>query len=261
MIFRNQPAGPSIKPGMGYAGGADRLGYVAHMGYAGGAYPLGAVSTTQMQKAIDQGLDASTLTALSAAGATDSDIAALMVGDTDVPTLMAKYAGLKTTEGTTVTYDGAAPSSSGAAAAQVPSGTTLLYAVTWTAGIGNLSVSTDKAISNLANGIATHGLSLISGQASDTGPIHYGIQVTILDTIGNALLSDAKSVLDAVMQTVVGNNLSGSSLSIVSSPGQNAGGAPQPASGALAWLENNALYIALGLGGLVLLNNFTGKRR
>jgi hypothetical protein len=257
MIFPNRP-GVEIRPGMGVHPGANPFGYVAHIGYAGGARSLGAVSSSQMQAALDQGLDPSTLNALSAAGATDSDIAALMVGDTDVPTLMARYAGLKTTETTSVTSSGSG-SSTPAPAPQIPSGSTLLYTVDWTAGIGNLSVSTESAIAQLKTAIASHGLNLINGQATSTGPIHYEIEVTIQDTIGHNLVTDAKSILDSLMAQIVGANVTGSNLSIVQSPGQAGAQPGTPTSSIVAFLESNALLIGVGVIGLALLMG--GRRR
>lgn len=215
------------------------------LGYAGG---LGAVSSAQMSAAIAQGLDPGTLSALSSVGATDADITALMLGQTDVPTLMAKYAGLQTTEGTTVTTNPAAGT------AQVPVGSTLLYQCTWTAGFGNLTVSTNDAISSLGNMLTAHGLSVSSATVTGSGPVNYGIQVVVAATgMSFALVSDVKSILDALMQQIVGNNLSGSSLSLSTSPG--IGGttvAAASSSSIVSWLEANTGLVAGFVAVLIL---------
>jgi hypothetical protein len=64
------------------------------------------------------------------------------------------------------------------------------------------------------------------------------------------------------MQSIVGNNVSTSNLSIVSTPGTaSAAAASASSTDITSFLENNALNIGIVLGGLILLNNLTGKKR
>jgi hypothetical protein len=271
MIFPNRAPDPQLRPGMGYQGGshallgyepgADALGYVAgRMGYQGGAHALGAVSDAELQVAYDAGLDGNTLDALSAAGATDADIQALIAGNTDVPTLMAKYAGLKTTEGTTVTQTGGsipAPTST----AQVPPGSTLLYTCTVNTPPLHSAQDIINAISPLLPG---HGMAMVTSQVSQQGSVSgpASFSLTVMDSVGNALKSDAQSVLDGLVENSLGaGNLQlQSSLSVVS-PGTTASGTAAAANNPLMFLENNALYIGLAVAGIVLLNNLTGGKK
>lgn len=279
MLFPNRAPDPQLRPGMGYQGGshallgyepgADALGYLAaRMGYHGGSHALGAVSAAELQIAYDAGLDGDTLDALSAIGATDADIQALIAGTTDVASIQAKYSGHPTTEGTTVTQIGVstpAPTST----AQVPSGSTILYTATVVGGAGDLTVTPASAMSQFASALTAHGMSVVQSSNDETilnkvfgtgAAIHF--QFTILDSVGNAFTSDAKSVCDGVLMAIVGNNISSSNLSVVSSPAGGAAANPSSSSGdALAFLENNALFIGLGIGALIFLNNFTGGKR
>ena len=84
------------------------------------------------------------------------------------------------------------------------------------------------------------------------------------NSVGHALKTDAQSVIDGLIENYLGSgNLQLQSTLTVVSPGVTAAGTPGAslASDPVAWLEDNALYIALGVGGLVLLNNFTGGKR
>ena len=260
---------------MGYSSGASRFGYVSHMGYssgashlgyAPGASTLGDFSPSMENAAVDAGISTSDIDLLNNLGATDQDLENIINGNQSLTQVYAKYGvtipAASTATANTTPASIPTPSIPAAPAAQVPGGSTLLYSANWTAGIGNLNLSPNTVISSLGAALAPHGMSVVNGQASSSGPINYGIQVTVLDTIGNSLLTDAKSVLDALMHQIVGNNLSGTSLSLVSAPGQSASPGVSLATDPIAWLENNALLIALGVGGLIVLNNFTrGKRR
>lgn len=265
MLFPNRAPDPQLRPGMGYQGGshallgyepgADALGYLAaRMGYQGGSHALGAVSAAELQIAYDAGLDGDTLDALSAIGATDADIQALIAGTTDVASIQAKYSGHPTTEGTTVT--GGTSST-----AQVPPGSTILYTCTVNTPPLHSAQDIINAISPLLPG---HGMSMITSQVSQQGSVSgpASFSMTVMDSVGNALKSDAKSVLDGLVENSLGaGNLQlQSSLSVVS-PGTTASGTAGTASNPLTFLENNALYIGLFVGGLVLLNNFTGGKR
>lgn len=283
MIFPNRAPDPELRPGMGYAGGshsllgyqsgADALGYTAEMGYHAGAAigyhagaALGDFSASMENAAVDAGIAPNDIDLLNSVGATDSDLSDLINGTITLSALYAKYGVTLPPSGITTGVPGSAaatgsPVTVSAPALQSPPGSTLLFVCNWTAGIGNLSVSTNAAIASLTTQLAAHGMSVVSSSVTSAGPVHYGIQVTILDNVGHDTIANALSVPTAIMQGIVGNNFTNTpTLSLITSGGP--GGNPNPpSSDALAWLENNALYIGLAVGGLVLLNNFTGKRR
>lgn len=141
-----------------------------------------------------------------------------------------------------------------AAAPQVSPGSTLLYTASyavlksWTSGA--------SAISALAPLLPGHGMSLLTQQVSSSGlwTPTASFSITVLDSIGNALVSDAKSILDALMNQITNNGLQSSSLTVVSQ-GTTAAGIPQPpgATGITAWIEQNAVWLAvLGLAAVTL---------
>lgn len=269
MIFPTHAPFPQMRPGMGYSPGAWGLGRtVSHlngMGYLPGASTLrglGAISASREAQAVAAGVNQSDLDLLSSLGATDDDIADLLNGSISLTALYAEY-------GTTIPVSSPAQVMAvGVPTVQVPPGSTLLYTATWTAGLSNLADSPNSVISQLGTLLSAHGMSVLPGsQATSSGPVNYGIQVSVLDTIGNALQNDAKSVLDALMVQIVGNNMTGSQLSITSiGPSGSFAtgiGSPNIATSAIdpvTWLENNALYIGLFVGGIFALKAFTGKR-
>jgi hypothetical protein len=278
MLFPNHPAYAEIRAGMGYQPGAHALlGYAAPAhdldGYHAGAYALGDFSASMENAALDQGISINDIELLNSLGATDQDLSNLINGNITLTALYAQY-------GVTIPGGGGvAPTTPASASvtpppapsgppAQVPSGSTLVYTVTWSPGIGNLTVSTSDAISGLQQGLKAHGMSLINGQPKASGLTTYGLQATILDSIGHQYQSDAQSVLDGVMQQVVGNHLQGSNISSITPPGGAAGPGgtpnPNPPTDLTAWFENNAGYIGLGVVALVfgsaMINTLGGRR-
>jgi hypothetical protein len=276
MIFPNHPAFEELRPGMGlgYQPGAHAmLGYQpgahAMLGYHAGSHGnLGTVSDAQMQAAWDAGLDGNTIDALSAAGATDADIQALMAGTTDVPTLMAKYAGLQTTEGTSVTATTShtTPSPTPTNPAQSPPGSTLLYTVSYNP--VKVFSAASSVILQIAALLPSHGMAMATNAVQQSGlTSQASFTMTILDSVGHQYLSDAQSVLDGLLNQFTNNGKLTSSVTLVSA-GTTAsgapGGAPNPnpnPNDALAWLENNALYIGGWVAVLVVLNNLVGGKR
>lgn len=282
MIFPNRAFGaPSLRPGMGYSSGAfhlkggHSLGYVAHMGYAPGAITLGSFSSSEEEAALGAGVcTQSDLDLLNSLGATDQDLTNLINGNITLTQLYAQYgatipAGSAASGGSLPLAPASTVTSSVSAPAQVPSGSTLLYVCTVVGGPGDLTVSPTSAMSQFASQLNAHGMSVLSSSNNETvlnavfgTGAAITFQFTILDSIGNALLSDAKSVCDGTMQSIVGNNVSTSNLSIVSTPGTaSAAAASASSTDITSFLENNALNIGIVLGGLILLNNLTGKKR
>lgn len=138
-----------------------------------------------------------------------------------------------------------------AAAAWDVAGTTLLYTAQWSAGIGDLTVSTDNVIAALKNNLAAYGMTVIASSVTSGGPFNYGITVTILDNVGHDTQANAQSVPDALVRQAIGNNLRASSLIVSALPGQSAG---QPGGTDItSWLEDNAMWIGLGALALVTL--------
>jgi hypothetical protein len=263
VLFPNHPAYAEIRSGMG---DTSHLGYSSgafHLGYASGARGLGSISASMKNLAVDDGIDTSDIDLLDSLGAIDQDITDLVYGNVTLTSLYAKYGVAISTPATGAGSPGGTVAA--APALESPKGSTLLFNANWTAGVGNLSVSPDSAIASLTSALAAHNMSVVSAQATSSGPINYGIQVLIQDNIGHDTIANATSIPTGIMRGIVGNNLSTTPTLTMVTPGGSSGTAAPgaiPATDALAWLENNALYIALGVGGLVLLNNFTrGKRR
>lgn len=145
-----------------------------------------------------------------------------------------------------VPYTPIVPAAAAAAAPQVSPGSTLLYTASyavlksWTSGAA--------AISALAPLLPGHGMSLLTQQVSSSGlwTPTASFSITVLDSVGNALVSDAKSILDSLMNQITNNGLQSSSLTVVSQ-GTTAAGIPQPpgATGITAWIEQNAVWLAV----------------
>jgi hypothetical protein len=260
---------------MGYQGGSHAmLSEAAHMGYAAGSSSgLGDFSSSMESAALAAGVaQQSDLDLLNSVGATDQDLTNLINGNITLAQLYANY-GIQFQSATSTPGSASvasAPTSPSVPAAQVPSGSTILYTATVVGGPGDLTVSPDSAMSQFSSALSQHGMTVVSSTNDETvlnklfgtgAAIHFQFQ--ILDTIGNNFVSDAKSVCDAVLEGIVGNNITTSNLSVVSTPaGAGASPSASPTTNFGAWLQNNALYLGLGVGALVLLNNFTsGKRR
>lgn len=255
MIFPTRAPAPQMRPSMGYAAGSNAFGYVAHMGYLPGTSTLGAISATMQSNALAGGVAQSDLDLLNSLGATDNDIQDLLNGTITLSALYAQY-------GVNVSPP-PAPAVS-AAPPQSPPGSTLLYTASYNPVKGWTTAA--AAIQALAPLLPAHGMALQNSQISSSGLVsNASFSITILDSIGHNLISDAQSVLDALMNQISNNGLQSSSLTMVS-PGTAASGAAPGAttpSGTdlTTWLENNALYIGLGIAGLVVLQSFMGKRR
>lgn len=142
-----------------------------------------------------------------------------------------------------------------AVSAQSPSGSVLLYSVSWSASLG--LVSPDMVVSALANNLPQYGMSVRSSQTI-SGGLTIGltggaITVQVQDSIGHALLSDAQSVLDSIVRSTVGSsNFTGSTVALVSTPGVGGVAAPGTASTFGAWLQANAEIVGIGIAAVVL---------
>lgn len=136
-----------------------------------------------------------------------------------------------------------AASAATGAAPQVSSGSTLLYTANYA--VLKSWTSAAAAISALAPLLPAHGMSLLTQQVSSSGwwtPTG-SFSITVLDSVGNALLSDAKSILDSLMNQITNNGLQSSSLTVVNQ-GTTAAGVPG-ATGITAWIEQNAVWLGI----------------
>lgn len=118
------------------------------------------------------------------------------------------------------------PSTSGGP--QSPGGTRLSYVASWTAGFSNLATSPNSVIASLSSQLPGYGMQLTAGSATAGGPVTYGIQLAITDTVGHNKISDAQGVIDLLLRNLVGNNMAGSNLTPVGSP--QSGSVSMPAS-------------------------------
>lgn len=235
------------------------IGYMpGGVGYMPG---LGTLTPAELADGEAAGIPDATLQALDAAGATEVQISQVISGELDPDVLMTELSpAMELANNPFVAAPSGAASPSGSG--QVPSGSTLVYTATWTLGFGDLTVTPNNVIQALASGLPSYGMSVKASQATSGGPITYGIQVTVQDTIGHALLSDAQSVLDGIVQSATGNNKTSSNLSLVAAAGAalppGSIVAP-PATTATQWLESNAVYIGLGLAALILIPTLLKK--
>jgi hypothetical protein len=278
MLFPNHPAYAEIRPGMGlaYMPGANALGYQpgAHalLGYHSGAHGnLGDFSSSMESAAVDSGYSQSDLDLLNSLGATDQDLENLINKNITLTALYAEY-GVTIPSGSTATansssstpimYNAPPQGPSPAAAGQVPTGSQVHYVAGWSPIHGSIS----DVQSALSTKLPSYGMQLVG--FSSTGSSLLGIgtagftaQVAITG-VGFALLSDVQSILVTIVQSVIGTgHLTTNEISLVSTPSTPVGTTPASDSSPLAWIENNAIYIAGAVAALVLLNNFTGGKR
>jgi hypothetical protein len=218
-------------------------------GIGGVPQGLGDVRTVA-NNLVSMGWDASLINGLIQAGATEQQLYDLQDGITDPTTLLMQLKAIRDPGMSPIspTTQPAAP----LAAPQVPSGSTLTYSATWSFALNN--VSNSSAIASLQSALPAYGMSVLSGSAQGGGILGYGIQVTIKDNIGHALLSDAKSVLDSLLRGLVGTNVTGSNLTIMSVPNQPLPpGSFTPPTDLGAWFQANWGYLAAALGAIVIL--------
>lgn len=142
------------------------------------------------------------------------------------------------------------------AAAQSPSGSSFMYSTQWAATIG--LVSPDMVIAALANQLPQYGMSVKSSSIVSggwtIGLTGGSISVQVQDSIGHALLSDAQSVLDHVVRTVVGDsNFGGSSIALTSVPGTGGVAAPPGTASTFGqWLQANAAVAGVAIAAVIL---------
>ena len=261
---------------LGYQPGAHAM-----LGYHAGSHGnLGDFSASMENAAVDAGISPSDIDLLNSVGATDQDLSNLINGNVTLSQLYAQY-GVSIPGSSTATAN-ATPSSTGApvygppvppalqssapssiSAGQSPPGSTLLYTASYNPAKAFSTAST--AISQIAALLPAHGMAMATNAVQQSGMISQAsFTMTILDSVGHQYLSDAQSVIDALLNQFTGNGKLSSSLTLVSA-GTAASGQPQtPAANAVTWLENNAVYIGLAVASFYVIDRLVlsgGRRR
>jgi len=210
----------------------------------------GSISSAMMQNAIAAGVSPSDLNLLNSVGATDNDIADLLNGTITLQALYAEYG--VSISGVSPTHPSLTPPTAQAA---LPGGSTFIYDASWTAGVSNLFSSANSVISQMQAALSGYGMSVTSSSVESAGPIHFEIQLHVLDSVGHGAVADAKSVLDSLMHKIVGTNLSGSSISTTSVPGGTPSGGivnPNAPIDWSSWLQKNAIWVGVFVGAVAI---------
>lgn len=267
---QGRPFNPQVLHGMGQHRPFDQDSEGWHLS------GLGEISPTVYTAGAAAGIATTDLDSLQALGATDAEVQQIINGDATASQMilaLSQQAQLDAIAATQTNPTAAPAVAVGPAppTVQSPPGSTLLYTAAWSLGYGDLTVSANNVQQAVQAGLGAHGMSLAGGSATANflGTTN-SMQITVLDSIGHALISDAKSILDALVNAATGNNLTSSALVPVTTPGS-----PVPA-GSLAtpvpnpnpnnpstgaWLEANWMYLFGAVAGVILLSNLTGKRR
>lgn len=132
-------------------------------------------------------------------------------------------------------------------AIQSPPGSQLLYQVSWSASLAHPLTGSSQAVAAFTQQLPGSGMSVVSSNVTSPpvlgGITGYSAKFLINDNVGHALLTDAQGVCDALMRSIVGGNLSGSSISLSS-------GLPFNLT---SFLEQNWPLLALGTVGAIIL--------
>lgn len=223
---------------------------------------LDGVSGSAQAAALGAGMDPADLQSLITAGANDDDVLKVADGEVDLTTMLQELIA----QAAAAAPGPASPWSN--QQPEVPSGSKLIYAASWS----NLAVLSESGvIGKMTSSLPQYGMSVDSSSPIEFLPsLGIGttkIQLNITDHIGHARQTDAKSVLDALMQQFVGNTLTGSTLSVTAAPGTTAPSSalPPPAPDHLAWLEGNWVYLALAAVAVIatkpVMTGIFGKSR
>ncbi|MGA7794288.1 MAG: hypothetical protein WCA19_14735 [Candidatus Acidiferrales bacterium] len=147
--------------------------------------------------------------------------------------------------------------------AQVPAGSTLTFTAAWTSGISNLFVSTSAAIASMTSGLAKYGISVMSSSPVSNGPINYGIQLVCTNSVAFAQFTQAQSIFNSLIQSIVGNNLSSTPQLVLTALGGQPGPGVTPTvpQTTAQWLEANAGYIGAGVAAIAIVAIVWGGRR
>jgi len=147
----------------------------------------------------------------------------------------------------------AAAAATPAAAAQIPPGSIILYSATFNPVKSFITAST--VISDIAAQLPAHGMSMISSSVQQSGITSTGMfTMTIMDSGGNALQSDAKSVLDALVNQFTANGLMQSTIAVTAAGTASAAAAAAGAAPNLtSWMEQNVgLLVGLVLAVVIV---------
>lgn len=135
-----------------------------------------------------------------------------------------------------------------AAPAGVPNGATLVYSASLNAHLF-ASGSINTFLTALAGGLPDLGLQVVGSKSSTSGLSAFNIQMQLLVTgAGYAKAQDVQAVIDHLVYVQRGEMPISSSISVTGLPGSaGSGGVTLPAQSLTAFIEQNALWIGLGV--------------
>lgn len=145
----------------------------------------------------------------------------------------------------------------------VPAGSTLSFNASWSWGLSNTFVSALSAIASMTSGLSKYGISVTSGTPTSNGPINYGIQLVCRNSVPFGQWYDVQSTFNSLIQSIVGNNLTGTPQLVLTAiggqvPAVQPPGAPQTLT---QWFESNWGYLAGGIAALAIAGIVWGGRR
>lgn len=156
---------------------------------------------------------------------------------------------------------GSAGTAPAQAAAAIPTGSILVYNAT----IDTHFWSNESAIvAGIAGALSQVGIQIIgqsTGSASGLGNFTVQLQLQVTGS-GFTLPQDARSIVDHAIYVQTGKMPLSSGAHLVSTPNTPGVSAPPGSAQSLtAWFEQNASWLFLGIGALVLLPSLIGRRR
>jgi hypothetical protein len=139
----------------------------------------------------------------------------------------------------------------------VPVNAVVQYTSTWPSEISNFSPSV--VLQNVVNALGQDGFHVISSSTSGglvgqlfTGSFNVTITLQVTSGGGYSDPSDIAAIIDHEAYTAIGEMPSGSSAAVVAN-GTPGAGLPALPTDWNSWLQQNALWLGLGLVGIVLL--------
>jgi hypothetical protein len=139
----------------------------------------------------------------------------------------------------------------------VPNGAIIQYTGTWATSI---SEQADSILAQVVAALGADGFHVVSSSQSGgllgtlfTGSFTATIQLQVANGMGFAQPSDIAAIVDHEAFVATGIMPSGSSAGVVSVPGSAPGLLPGNGTDWNTWIQQNALWLGLGVLGLVLL--------
>lgn len=146
----------------------------------------------------------------------------------------------------------------------VPNGSLVTYTGQW---VTDISTTPDQMLAKVAAALSRDGLHVVSSSQSGgflgimfSGSFTATLQIQVSNGMGYANPSDIASVVDHEFFAASGEMPTGSSVSVQSIPGATPGiNLPGTSTDLLGWLEQNAMWIGLGLLGMVIVPDLLKK--